>query len=447
MNSILCLGHFIILLLALEIVTVKLLNGFVHKIPTKIHKLPPEVARQRLDKKYAANPQLAKFLSKLEALNDSSHKQNNTLPLHKWGRTSVANISVGTPPQWLILEVDWQFSLYMELIDSKAKFRDGESNENHLVRQFNSSASLTYSQVDGRYYDAWIDGTGHIGNDIVRVNGQDYNLTFAVLDSVYYPYFDNRGYGLDGVLGLSPGNRSQYATANANLTSTLNQIADQLDGPVITTWMNSSREGDDNGQITLGDLDTDHCESNWMFTPRTESENFVQFSGYTVHLATMEGTWPNGTQQTFKANVDLAILPHGMGLTVEADWVPLFKKISNAVYDSRVMQYVVDCDTTKHGNVTFTIGYGQNNETYNLTITGADYTSYRHVVSMDYKFCYLDVDTRYDDWPVLLGNNFARNHCLVYDMKDDQIGIADSKTTNRNFTDYLDSDSDEYSYD
>lgn len=111
--------------------------------------------------------------------------------------------------------------------------------------------------------------------------------------------------------------------------------------------------------------------------PKTEAGYYT--SGYTVHLATMEGVWLNGTQQTFKANVDMSITPERSGITIPNDWVPLFKNISKAVWDDDVQEYVVDCDTTKLGNVTFRVGghgAGANSLTYNLTITGADYTQY-----------------------------------------------------------------------
>ncbi|KAI1694343.1 eukaryotic aspartyl protease domain-containing protein [Ditylenchus destructor] len=429
-----------ILLLALSTIIVQLANGLLHKIPIQIHKLPPEIAEQHFAQKYANNPEMLKLLTRsasLEVADDSPDKNNHTLPLSQnsgnWGTVQVANISVGTPPQWFTMEVDWFYDVNMEVIDSNAT--NIQNANNQALNVFNSSISSTYSQVAGGYYSMESGSNGHRGQDIVNANGQDLKITFGVLDYANYYYF--RGYMIDAILGLSPADqRKGYQTAN--LTTVVKQIANQLDSPVVTIWSESSRGGDGTGQITLGALDTDHCERNWIFMPKTEISSY--YSGYTVHLATMEGTWPNGTQETFKANVDVSIVPNVKGIIVDSDWVPLFRNISEAVWDEDVQEYVVDCDTTKLGNVTFRVGghgYGKNSKTYNLTITGADYTSYYEY----YDVCYLEIGTGVRSsnpysMPVILGHNFARDHCLAYNVKDDKIGIADSKTRNTRFVDY-----------
>ncbi|KAI1714777.1 eukaryotic aspartyl protease domain-containing protein [Ditylenchus destructor] len=440
MKSLLHHGRFSILLLLLSAITVQLSTGLVHKIPTQIHKLPPEIAKQRWAQKYANNPQMLKILThsaSLEVSSDSPEKKNRTLPLSMdtgvWHTIQVANISVGTPPQQFTVEINWDYCLNMELVDSNATFFGYDIG---AMRLFNSSASATYSSVVGAYSDTVTASDGHRGQDIIHLNGQDLNLTFAVLDSVYIYYL--RDHAIDGILGLSPADQRTKPKVDSNLTTVMKQIANQLDSPVVSVWTDSSRNGDGIGQITLGALDTDNCESNWMFMPKTEAGYFT--SGYTVHLATMEATWTNGTQQTFKANVDLSITPERAGITIPNDWVPLFKNISNAVWDDDVQEYVVDCDTTKLGNVTFRVGghgAGANSITYNLTITGADYTKYYEF----YDVCYLlyhtgvKVNSR-SSTPVTLGRNFVRNHCLAYNINDNKIGIADAKIQNRRFMDY-----------
>ncbi|KAI1714776.1 eukaryotic aspartyl protease domain-containing protein [Ditylenchus destructor] len=444
MKSLLHHGRLSILLLLLSAITVQLSTGLVHKIPTQIHKLPPEIAKQRLAQKYANNPQMLKILTNsasLEVSSDSPEKKNRTLPLSKnsasWGSVQVANISVGTPPQWFIMEVDWFRDIDMEVIDSNAT--NSQNANNQALHLFNSSTSSTYSPATGSYASSMTSSSGHRGQDIVNANAQDLRVTFGVLDNPYYYYF--RGYAIDGVIGLSPADQVG-AGYNQNLTTFVKQIANQLENPVVTVWTESSRNGDGTGQITLGDLDTDHCESNWMFMPKTGNAWKVgyYYGGYSVHLATMEGVWPNGTQQTFKANIDVSILPDVNGIIVDADWYPLFQNISKAVWDEDVQEYVVDCDTTKLGNVTFRVGghgYGKNSKTYNLTITGADYTTYYE----HYDVCYLNIGTGVrsnskNSMPVILGHNFARDHCFAYNVKDDKIGIADSKTPNTRFLDY-----------
>lgn len=430
-----------ILFIVLTAIAVEISNGLVHKIPTQLRKISPEKAKQRLVQKYAKNPQMLQFLARsqpMEVPDDpttgSHNTTNNTLSFSTPGTYEVANINIGTPQQSFTVELDWYYDTVMEVIDVNAY--DRYSDKDRIPHLYNASLSSTYSRVYGDFYDSVSSSSGHRGQDVVNLNGQKFNLTFGILDSPYYYYFSRNE--IDGIFGISPSNSK--SSANKNMTTTVKQIANQLDNQVVTVWSESSVEGDGSGQITLGALDDDHCESNWIFMPRTDADYY--YSGYTVHLATVEGTWTNGTQVTYKANVDLSVVPYYAGIVVDRDWLQLFKNVSNAQWDSDARLYEVDCDTTKSGNITFHVGgrgWGKNSKTYNLTITGADYTAY----SEHFDICYLAVDTGVYSgstysMPVILGHNFVRNHCLAYNAKNNKIGFADSKTPKTRYADYDD---------
>lgn len=146
----------------------------------------------------------------------------------------------------------------------------------------------------------------------------------------------------------------------------------------------SSHSGEGSGLLTFGAEDTDHCESNWIYTTKLtpDGKTSLYYSGYTVHLDTIHGTWTNGTEQTFEIDLDLAIVPDISCIVLPWDYAKFFWNISKAVYHDHgdlLGYWIVDCDTTNLGNVTFTVGgpgYDRSNNKYNLTITVDDYSKY-----------------------------------------------------------------------
>ncbi|KAI1695345.1 eukaryotic aspartyl protease domain-containing protein [Ditylenchus destructor] len=252
------------------------------------------------------------------------------------------------------------------------------------------------------------------------------------MDDVSFHYFNE--YGTDGIFGLSPTKHDQSDGNNA--TTIIAQIGSQLDKPIVTVWTNSSYDGEGNGLITLGALDTEHCQSNWIFMPKTEP--YYYYSGWSVFITTMHGTWPNGTQQNFEANRNVTVASYISGIYVPDEWIPLLLNVSKAVYDNVTHMYLVDCDTSKLDNVTLHVGgvprghRGNKSKTYNLTITVADYTSYDEYFDVCYfdAYGYKTAPYAYSEerMQIVLGHNFALNHCLAYNSLNNRIGFADSKT-------------------
>ncbi|KAI1695344.1 hypothetical protein DdX_19620 [Ditylenchus destructor] len=104
-------------------------DATVHKIPTQLHRLPANLAKQRLEQRYAGQREMIKLFSR--SANQNSAK-NGTLPFSASGIIQVANISVGTPPQSFLVEIDWSWYKDMALINSNATSRDGEKPNDEL---------------------------------------------------------------------------------------------------------------------------------------------------------------------------------------------------------------------------------------------------------------------------------------------------------------------------
>ncbi|KAI1714929.1 eukaryotic aspartyl protease domain-containing protein [Ditylenchus destructor] len=444
--------YHLLAILLLHTLTYSMCDASVHKFPTKSYELPQELARQRLlyklGNKINAKHHLAVSNNNLTNVSVNGTKYTE-LPFTPCGIYEVVEITAGTPPQSFLVELDWHDKRYLELLDVNST--DDYYPESWWWGKdtFNSSASSTFTPVDDRIKtSAYRAFYGHLGNDMVQMGSLNFNITFVIWDDVYF-YFRGDYYQLyknvSGILGLSPASQLNGTNWYMNMTSTVAQLIGQMDQPLITVWSNSSHSGEGSGLLTFGAEDTDHCESNWIYTTKLtpDGKTSLYYSGYTVHLDTIHGTWTNGTEQTFEIDLDLAIVPDISCIVLPWDYAKFFWNISKAVYHDHgdlLGYWIVDCDTTNLGNVTFTVGgpgYDRSNNKYNLTITVDDYSKYYK----DYDVCYLDLsfypayfttdrDNTQKKYPFILGRQFAQNHCVAYDLENDNIGIAESKYQN-----------------
>uniref|UniRef100_A0A915CNF4 Peptidase A1 domain-containing protein n=1 Tax=Ditylenchus dipsaci TaxID=166011 RepID=A0A915CNF4_9BILA len=204
---------------------------------------------------------------------------------------SYANISVGTPAQTFLVYVDFFGYGSLILIDSKGNSNtdSSESGKDSAVKNtFNTSDSSTFT--DPNYnFTSWF-GDGHVANDTLALSGTlKSKVEFGLLDSK--EYFLSR-YSYDGYLGLAPPSITQ--SVSSDLTSVLDQLADVLDEPVITIWTNNTRYGNGSSVVTIGAIDSEHCESNWIHTP----QNSKKYYPYTFHVSSAEMTI-NGTNNRF----------------------------------------------------------------------------------------------------------------------------------------------------
>ncbi|KAI1697942.1 hypothetical protein DdX_18184 [Ditylenchus destructor] len=370
----------------------------------------------------------------------------------------VTNVSVGTPPQHFRLQLDaFRFQRLVLLNYEEGSNYDSESDHYWKAgNRFEYSDSGTFSLFPRGFNDIF--GIGRYGSDIVQINNFVAEIKFAILEEMNDDFIGQTW--ADGYLGLAP----PYAPVHRgwvednNLPALLQQLARSLEKPFVSISariflgnriffnclhaLQSSVECYDrrvrhslavqtphsdnsmsfaNLDITLGGLDTDHCQDNWRFSPQTGPGYTVRASHFTIQkgdisegIAIDTNVYVQDSQE-YDLPVAMANLALPFTGNVTRTWM------GGIVID--------DCDVSKYPNLTFSIGSEEINDSwkFNLTITPADYIFYGSLVRyyVDTR-CYFLLRNSTSE-SVVLPTQFFLRHCLAYDIKHHLVGFADRK--------------------
>ncbi|KAI1716913.1 eukaryotic aspartyl protease domain-containing protein [Ditylenchus destructor] len=408
-----------------------LIQAIVHQIPTTKRRLSKEASKDHLQRardivaktlpsfalrdlgsKHVKHPKaikrghnLRKAWTETVDLNDDSDYYYSTL---------VGNISVGTPPQnlWVDFELFYSSDLLVVGSDAKLGYWEDQPNPDNC---YNSSASSTYSDAGTNFTMNWI-GTGHVGQDTLSIGSSQAIVSFGVFDTsaayVSNPFDTTPA----GVVGLANFN-SSLGNTTKNLIS---QLANELDQPIIT--IAPSNTPNVTNHLTLGALDTEHCQSNYAIG------NTLSKGTYSLNATSAVAINSNGSVvQNITGTVSLYAGAWFRGLLVSSKIHELLVDVSSATWNSSYWEYVVDCDT----NATLALSVGENQ----IVITPFDY------LSSHGDHCVLDADelwsVHYSDYDsdenddnaevIYVGEQFLENHCLAYNVETDEVGIASSK--------------------
>ncbi|KAI1716976.1 eukaryotic aspartyl protease domain-containing protein [Ditylenchus destructor] len=402
-----------------------LIQAIVHQIPTTKRRLSKEASKDHLQRardivaktlpsfalrdlgsKHVKHPKaikrghnLRKAWTETVDLNDDSDYYYSTL---------VGNISVGTPPQNLCVNFDLFYSSDLLVVGSDATlgfWEDQPDPEN----SYNSSASSTYSDAGTNFTMNWV-GSGHVGQDNLIIGSSQATVSFGVFDDMSYEPT------LAGVVGLANFN-SSLGNTTKNLIS---QLANELDQPIIT--IAPSNTPNVTNHLTLGALDTEHCQSNYAIG------NTLSKGTYSLNATSAVAINSNGSVvQSITGTVSLYTGVWFRGLFVSSKILELLMNATNAKWSNSLWDYVVDCDT----NATVALSVGENQ----VVITPFDYlSSYGdHCALNAYELFYIDYtdydsDENDDNAEVIyVGEQFLENHCLAYNVETDEVGIASSK--------------------
>ncbi|KAI1720929.1 eukaryotic aspartyl protease domain-containing protein [Ditylenchus destructor] len=298
---------------------------------------------------------------------------------------SEANISVGTNAQSLQVYIDPWYATHLNVIGSTANltFKNGYD---YATQRFNSSASTTYFDEAASFSDSY--GNGHLGNDILSLSSPLGNVTLGVYD-VYRYAFNFVSPALSGILGLS------VRDSKHNI---LQQLAPQLDKPIISIYRQLNDSVDGSGEITLGDLDSTNCQSNWIWADQSDTHyNGPVGNQYDVQLNSVSGT-VNGTLVTVSlTNITLSVetddgfwirVPqavHDLVINATGAVIKQASKSSSTSFDNEHIQEqygdydgglssycTVACDLAAAPNITLNVGNGS----AQVVLTGADYIAY-----------------------------------------------------------------------
>ncbi|KAI1713183.1 eukaryotic aspartyl protease domain-containing protein [Ditylenchus destructor] len=402
-----------------------LIQALVHQIPTTRRRLSKEASRDHLKR---ARETIAKMLPSFALRDSGSEHMKHPKALKRghnirksWTETVdlndssdysysalVGNISVGTPLQNLLVDFDLFYSSDLLVLDSDARIGYWEEQPDP-ENSYNSSESSTYSDAGTNFTKSWI-GTGHVGRDTLIIGSSQATVSFGIIDSMRYEPTSA------GVVGLANFN-SSLGNTTKNLVS---QLANELDQPIIT--IAPSNTPNVTNHLTLGGLDTVHCQSNYAFS------NALSKGIYSLNATSAVAINSSGSVvQNITGTVSLYTGVWFRGIFVSSKVFELLVKATNAKWNNSFWDYVVDCDT----NAKLVLSVGGNQ----VVITPLDflYSYGGHCALNAYELFYMDYsdydsDENDDNSEAIhIGEQFLENHCLAYNVATDEVGIASSK--------------------
>ncbi|KAI1692724.1 eukaryotic aspartyl protease domain-containing protein [Ditylenchus destructor] len=421
--------NFFIAILGLIALAASAESGGVLKIPAQAYRMPPEVMaqRQHLFKndlpRHVANYDEIRVNPKFQQAAATSLQLNTTNYGIHYYYMYFANITIGTPAQTLTVEIDPWYDQELCVLGTGVDEKSLNTDELPPKKVYDKSQSSSYVDI-GKNFSMAACGRGQNGTDVVNVGEVSTAVTFGIAQnaSSYLKLLPS-----DGILGINPMppfNNSQNA---------ISQLLSGLDSPVMTWWQNETYWGFNAtlpvAQLTLGAEDIDHCKSSYVYVPRvTNIKSYDRF--YPVHLTTAvisEGTPEDQIDTRFEINATLNMRHNQYRIYSPRSFFYALTNATNAVYNSTVWEYVVDCDLSKHKDIVLNIGgsgFTEDETSRQIVLSPAEYIYYWSY----YRVCYLSAFVSGGENGVVeLPQKFLNNHCLAYNAKEDMIGFSEVK--------------------
>ncbi|OTB04011.1 hypothetical protein M426DRAFT_59550 [Hypoxylon sp. CI-4A] len=361
-----------------------------------------------------------------------SQELNNNLT----GGGYYAQVSVGTPPQTVDLILDtgssdvWILDSDADLCKSKAK----QNYYGYCLSTYDPSQSSTYSVVsDDDFSIQYVDGSGAEGDYIT----DNFSIGGADIESLQMGLAENSTIN-SGLLGIG------YDTNVAALTPYSN-IIDEFQAQDLIAIKAYSLYLDDlyaeTGTILFGGIDTEKFIGE-LKTVDIEQDQNGNYSSFTVELTSISTIADNGTVANYSNVAVQVILDSGTTLT----YVPT--KIANRIF--RAFDAVDDTDDT--GLVYVSCEYLTSNPkfTFDFQFGGTSGPIIKvpiDEVVLDNVKGYIELGLDVPSLPFddvcsfgiqpssdyyLLGDTFLRSAYVVYDLTNNEIGLAQA---NLNSTD------------
>jgi len=321
----------------------------------------------------------------------------------------VGEVDIGTPAQTFSVIMDTG-SANLWVPSSKCTTTRSCANK----KEYNSAKSTTYKANGEKFSIQYGTGScsGTMVNDKVCIAGvcvNDQPFGEATSLAAFFA-----GQPLDGICGLG----FQALAVDRVIPPVYNMIQQNLlDNPWFTVWMTADGnvQGQNGGQITLGDYDTAHCSSTCDWVPLS-SATYYEFTldSYKVGKASSQPT--GAGRRSRRALGSAAISDTGTSLIAgpTTDIDAICKELGGKAESGGV--YSIPCaDKATLPDVTFTIG-------------GKDYpvSAKNYVVPDGTGKCILGFQGMRaiagPKW--ILGDCFIRQYCNVYDMGNKRLGLC-----------------------
>uniref|UniRef100_A0A914YD27 Peptidase A1 domain-containing protein n=1 Tax=Panagrolaimus superbus TaxID=310955 RepID=A0A914YD27_9BILA len=306
----------------------------------------------------------------------------------------LANITVGTPPQSFLIQLDTGSSDFW--------IPDSSCTDGFACRHaFDANESSTYVQNGKSWIIRYGDGSyseGIVGEDTVRFGSPDDEALVVPNSAIGQATKVYSGIGpdaADGILGLAFPSIDEEKS-DPILFNAFKQGL--LDKPIFTVYLQERgpKKNVPGGFITYGGLDTEHCSPDVDYVDLT-SATYYQFKMDSVSLGTTK--FSDGWQVISDTGTTMIYAPEEISrqLTIAA----------GAKADGSI-----DC------NASF--------DDLKLTIGGKEYSVPAKQLILDEggdNGCQFGIRPSGDsDW--ILGDAWMRSYCNVFGFKDQNIGFA-----------------------
>ncbi|KAL1892853.1 hypothetical protein Sste5346_006745 [Sporothrix stenoceras] len=375
-----------------------------------------------------------------------------TLVNNVTGGGYYASVDVGTPPQPQVLVIDtgssdvWVVASDADLCTSsllQRKYGDTCSDT------YDSSKSSTYELVSSEGFDiSYLDGTGSSGDYITDT----FAIGGASIKALQIGYATQTVRGT-GIMGIS------YSASESTLDTYPNLIDQFVQQDLISTkayslYLNDFRS--DSGSILFGGVDTDKFIGNLSTMPIVQTQSSNGTSGYTVLAVALNSMTANPGSGENNSPVSLggqplpAILDSGTTLSYLPSSVAssLFNAIG-AYTDDLVTGYTfIDCDGPSDLTVTLSLGKGativlptsqivldvfagmQSQIPSNVPFSNACLFGFQDIGSASSSslsaIAAAQIAATSGSSFALLGDTFLRSTYAVYDLTNNEIGLAQS---------------------
>jgi len=331
----------------------------------------------------------------------------------EYGYALVAEMNIGSPAQGPF-EMELTFSAQQPYVLKKgAKYSDDGSKVRN-VQEFDKKASNTSLQQNDDFtrFDVYL--TGSVVSDTLQIGPLSLNQSVQVTKKVD-PDFDY--YVTDGSLGLGVSDMRDGS-------SFVEQLASQLDSPVLTLFANQSLSWDDDSQgvLSFGDRVPEICVASSWQKMSSWINKYVSWPAVDIVSATGPAD-ADGCGGQVTANITVGFFHSYMPIYCSVQMQELFVQASGARWDwDSWGGWVVD-DASKAVSVKFNTADGQV-----IEVTPNDYLLEIDGTQLLFTYGAYDQAIYADDDYIVLSQTFLNNHCLSMDMTTGEWSLASVKS-------------------
>ncbi|KAI9736348.1 MAG: hypothetical protein M1834_001234 [Cirrosporium novae-zelandiae] len=358
-----------------------------------------------------------------------------------------ANITIGTPPQQISIQIDTGSSdIWVPATNGGAC---EQATDTCSITSFRSAKSSTFNTLSkGTFNITYVDGTGDSGDyfsDVFSIGGKSVkNMTLGLA---------TQGSDAIGVMGI--GYIADEAISSVDPSDEYPNLVSMMKTQGLIShrgyslWLNDLGEDTTpeppgfqsrltvphleslTGSILFGGIDTDKYEGSLIGLPVQPDSMSGEITSFTVAWTSLTVTTSSGKTSISKDVAMAAVLDSGTTNTVLPD--DIAKEILDSVGATTTNEYgnVVNCNIGNY-DANFTYGFGGSGgptivvPLSNLVTPLTDDEGYPLTFDDGTPACSFGIEEA-GDAPVLFGDTFLRSAYVVYDLENNEIAIAQTK--------------------